>query len=180
MPNTTTKKTAPRKCSLCKKTDHNRATCSRIAEAAVEVAPVKQESLVPLVAPVTPATQEAINTTCDIANRVRTALGVGQDKKHYHAALNIGLRNSSLKYEMERILTTTFEDQTAAVMCVDFIVAKKLIVEHVVCDGTGEAQISKAEGHCDNYMRETNIRNALVIVFPSTRGGDVVFRHVCM
>jgi GxxExxY protein len=164
-------------CGLCKQDGHNKKTCPTIkppvhaAVTAIEPA-----------APPAPNPFDGLDEDVDsadvaliraLATEILEAKGAGHLESIYHAALKIGLQDAGLKFETERVIPINFRSRQIGTVRADLIVEGRLAIELKSSSGTDSA-VSDAQEQCRIYMREANIPNGLVVVFPKRVGGKLI------
>jgi GxxExxY protein len=101
-----------------------------------------------------------------IAMRVWVSLGPGFSERVYHNAMEVGLRQTNIAYQTERIVPILFDGHAIGNIRADLIIDSKIIVE------LKSVRSLKDEHRVQTqmYMRLLNIDEGMLINFPSAGG----------
>jgi len=101
-----------------------------------------------------------------IAHRVWSQLGSGFSERVYHNAMEVGLRQSGIPYQTERIIPILFDGHGIGNIRADLIVDSKLIVELKSVKSLKDEHIVQTQ----MYMKYLDIPDGMLINFPSCGG----------
>jgi GxxExxY protein len=98
----------------------------------------------------------------NIARRIWVQLGPGFSERVYHNAMEVGLRQSGLAYQTERIVPIMFDEHVIGNIRADLIVGPLLVELKSVRALKDEHRIQTRM-----YMKLLNLPEGLLINFPS-------------
>jgi GxxExxY protein len=108
-----------------------------------------------------------------MAEEVFVCLGAGHSESIYHNAMKIQLQDNMLPFESERDLTISFKGRYVGTVRADIVVNSEVVIEFKVA--TNPKKDDDAISQCLTYMRLTNIKRGIVIIFPKRAGDSMIF-----
>ena len=108
-----------------------------------------------------------------VAVRVWSQLGPGFSERVYHNAMEVGLRQTGIQYQTERIIPIIFDNHCIGNIRADLIIDSKLIVELKSVKNLKDEHFVQTQ----MYMKYLNIPDGMLINFPNG-GGELEVQDI--
>jgi len=110
----------------------------------------------------------------EAANKVFDTLGAGFTERIYHNSLEVLLRKNNIPFKSEHTIPVMFEGERVGEVRADLILDDNLVVELKSKRTINNNHITQ----CSMYMKLTNIKNGIVINFPSNDCEQIEFQKI--
>jgi len=108
------------------------------------------------------------------AREIYSQLGPGYSERVYHNAMEVLLRENSIQYESERIITIPFKGHVIGNLRADIIINNETVLEFKTIRTLNDA----AELQAHNYLRLTGLKMAYLVNYPPHPDREVEVRKI--